>query len=324
MATRTVGTSGFRLTVDIPDRLIRPLRRMRRRPALNAGRGEPEVSAGIRFGPTPKVSVIERDADRGLAFIRDRIERRKASIATDSDRHQKDVDGHPWYHTIDLGDGVVTPGYFDHRALVDRYGIPEDLSGRRVLDVGTADGFWAFEFERRGGDVTAVDIDSTAEVDLPPGLRALAADSGLVDPLGTGFALAHDRLGSRVRRSSGSVYTLDPGSLGTFDLVHAGDLLLHLRDPLLALARLRSVTRGEALLCDVFDPALSSSGMGTNQAVRYLGGWATAGWWLPALGTLVQMVSDAGFASVEVVTTYTLPARGSRTGPWRAVLRARP
>lgn len=231
---------------------------------------------------------------------------------------------HPWYHTIDLGNGVVTPGYFDHRSLASRYGIPEDLTGKRVLDVGTADGFWAFEFERRGGDVTAVDIDSTDDVDLPPGLRTLAAESGLVDPIGSGFALAHTALGSRVRRVSGSVYDLDNTSLGLYDLVHAGDLLLHLRDPVRALHRIRSVTRGEALLCDVFDPNLGSSPVSENQLVRYLGGWATAGWWMPALGTLVQMVSDAGFSSVDVVTTYTLPARGARTGPWRAVLRARP
>ena len=23
-----------------------------------------------------------------------------------------------WYHTVDLGDGIVTPGQYDHRALV--------------------------------------------------------------------------------------------------------------------------------------------------------------------------------------------------------------
>ena len=49
----------------------------------------------------------------------------------------------PWYHTLDLGEGVLTQGMFDLRPYVDRYGLPE-VSGKRVLDVGTFDGFWAF------------------------------------------------------------------------------------------------------------------------------------------------------------------------------------
>jgi hypothetical protein len=51
---------------------------------------------------------------------------------------------YPWYHTLDLGGGVVARGMFDHRGFEDRYGLPRDLSGRRCLDVGTMDGFWAF------------------------------------------------------------------------------------------------------------------------------------------------------------------------------------
>jgi hypothetical protein len=45
---------------------------------------------------------------------------------------------------------------------------------------------------------------------------------------------------------------------------------------------------------------------------------------MPALGTLVQMVIDAGFSDVEVETVYSLVPRGMAQGPWRAVLRARP
>src|SRR5262245_18806240 len=50
-----------------------------------------------------------------------------------------------WYHTIDLGNGVVTPGFLDHRAQVQLYGLPESLKGMRCLDAATCDGFWAFE-----------------------------------------------------------------------------------------------------------------------------------------------------------------------------------
>ena len=49
---------------------------------------------------------------------------------------------------------------------------------------------------------------------------------------------------------------------------------------------------------------------------------ASAGWQIPSLVTLVQMVADAGFSEVELLTTYRLTARGESDGPWRAVVRA--
>ena len=137
--------------------------------------------------------------------------------------------------------------------------------------------------------------------------------------MGERFLRARHRLGSRIRALTGSVYELDSDEIGTFDLVHAGDLLVHLRDPLLALQRLRAVTAGQAVLSDCYDPEL-----GDRDVVRYLGGWEGAAWWLPSLPALVQMVADAGFSDVELVTTYNLAPTGHTSGPWRGVVRARP
>jgi len=72
-----------------------------------------------------------------------------------------------WYHTIELPGGVVTPGAFDHRPLVPHYGIPETLTGKRCLDAACSNGFWAFNFERRGGTVVALDIQSITHWDFP-------------------------------------------------------------------------------------------------------------------------------------------------------------
>ena len=78
-----------------------------------------------------------------------------------------------WYHTIELAPGVVTPGTFDLRDQVDRYGLPERLDGMRALDIGTQNGFWAFEMERRGAaEVVALDLDDERELDWPPRRRA--------------------------------------------------------------------------------------------------------------------------------------------------------
>jgi len=282
-----------------------------------------EVTRGLRVAATaPRVAVEALDPRVSVQFIEDRRHRRRApAIVGDDDGTA--VARQPWYHSIVLPDGTVTPGAFDHRRLVPFYGIPDDLSGSRVLDVATADGFWAFEFERRGGTVTALDVDSTDQIDLPVPARHHAIDRGVTDALGDGFALAHRLLGSKVTRVTGSVYHLDPDRLGTFDLVHSGDVLVHLRDPNLALQRIRSMTGGFALLSDVFDPLLDD-GPGGAGLIRYLGGRNTAGWWLPSLSTLVQMVSDAGFTRVDVVNVYSLALRSDTVGPWRAVLRAEP
>jgi len=171
--------------------------------------------------------------------------------------------------------------------------------------------------------VTALDIESTTDVDLPGPVRAWAEAHGLADPITDGFALAKRALKSEVEHLHGTIYDLDPDRLGTFDLVHAGDVLLHLRDPLGALEQIRRVTKGQALLSDVFDPTLRCAPGEEGLPARYFGG-GNAAWWRPALGTLVQMVADAGFSKVDVLTTYNLAARGEGAGPWRAVLRAAP
>lgn len=318
-----------RLTIEVPDRVSRALRRaVRRRPAPQAAAGPVGPAERLVVRPVPPVPFRRRDPDEGLAFVRLRRQwradhHREApadEVPDGAESLARQVAGHSWYHTIELPYGVVTDGAYDHRPLVPSYGIPADLRGQRVLDVASADGFWAFEFERRGAEVTSLEIPSTAEVDLPGPMRARAAELGLAEPITEGFALARRVLKSGVAPVVGTIYDLDPDRLGRFDLVHAGDVLVHLRDPLAALEQIRRVTRGHALLSDVYDPALPSE---AGEAVRYLGG-GNAAWWRPALGTLVQMVADAGFSDVEVVTTYSLSARGEDTTHWRAVLRATP
>ena len=64
-----------------------------------------------------------------------------------------------WYHTIDMPDGTATPGFYDTRGSPSFIPWPKKLAGGRCLDVGTFDGFWAFELERRGAaEVIALDL----------------------------------------------------------------------------------------------------------------------------------------------------------------------
>src|SRR5690242_14659327 len=102
-----------------------------------------------------------------------------------------------WYHTLELRPGVWTDGWFDMRPYVKHYGLPDDMSGMRVLDVGTWDGFWAFEMESRGADVVALDLDDEVDLDWPPRLRP---DTYPDEPRGAGFAIAKEMRGSSVER----------------------------------------------------------------------------------------------------------------------------
>lgn len=221
-----------------------------------------------------------------------------------------------WYHTIELPGGIVTPGLFDHRPLLPFYGIPDDLQGRRVLDIGTWDGFWAFEFERRGAQVTAMDLEGLSDVDLPLAYRQALEDSGLRQYYGNGFELARNALDSNVKRVQLSVYDLEPARTGTFDVVHMGDVLLHLECPTRALRRIHSVTERTALIANPFDPGLE----GTE--ARYQGGWWDIVWWNMSLDALGQMILDAGFSAVTVRAVYEGRTSQDEKRYWWAVLQA--
>src|SRR5271165_4621593 len=57
--------------------------------------------------------------------------------------------------------GLFTPGQgheTEPKLCLDELGIPRDLAGLRALDIGAWDGPYTFELERRGAQVTALDI----------------------------------------------------------------------------------------------------------------------------------------------------------------------
>jgi tRNA (mo5U34)-methyltransferase len=150
-----------------------------------------------------------------------------------------------WYHQIELGPGITTPGTHNSRLgldYLDGLGLPADCSGKRVLDIGCMDGFFAFELERRGADVVGLDYAS---------------------PDFTGFSIAARVLGSGVEHRTANVYDLTPDTFGTFDIVLFLGVLYHLRNPMLAFDRIREViTDGGLLFVETqlpTDPAVNDS-----------------------------------------------------------------
>ena len=309
---------GFRVEIEIPNRAAASLRGKKARSNENA--------STLEFGPLPTIDLHrpEEAVERYMDSLRTTLEWYPdvwSGSPEDGEDLAAKVGRLNWYHTLELPGGVVTPGYYDHRPLVPYYGIPDDLRGKRVLDVGSWDGFWTFEFERRGADVTAVDLDVLTKVDFPPQIRSAVVEAKLEQRFGGGFELARQALGSKVERIVGNVYDLDPAEIGTFDLVHFSDVSQHLQRPLDAYRRIRAVTAGSAMIVDAFDPELDDS----KNLVEYRGGWVDVTWWIPSLNTLAQLVLDAGFSDVRVQRVYRIdPVGAPGTGRWRAILLARP
>ncbi len=140
----------------------------------------------------------------------------------------EDLEAKGWYHSIELPDGRVLQGTQSLARLRERaelYGIPSDLRGKRVLDIGAWDGWFTFEMERRGASVVAVDC---VEIE--------------------NFRYAHRQLGSRAEYLELDVYDLTPERVGRFDIVLCLGVVYHLKHPLLAIERVCDLTADMAIV----------------------------------------------------------------------------
>lgn len=211
-----------------------------------------------------------------------------------------------WYHTLELPNGTVTPGWFDLREPVPRLPWP-DVRGKRCLDVGTYDGFYAFELERRGAaEVIATDIPDHEEWDWPAAARVRGGEqlALLAGAKGEGFEVARQALGSTARKLELNVYDLDPEELGTFDVVVCGSLMLHLRNPVRALEAIRSVCSGCFLSVETVSRRLSV----IRRPIADMGFDAElCQWWVPNAAGHKRMVEIAGFEVAASVGPFTIP-----------------
>ncbi len=220
-----------------------------------------------------------------------------------------------WYHTLELAPGVVTPGWLDHRPVTPRIPLPPSLAGRRCLDVGTFNGYWAFELERRGArEVVAIDVLDPRRWDWPVDSDE-AAKTIIANRMagGAGFEIARRALGSRVQRLDRSVYDLDQRELGDFDLVYVGSLLVHLRDPVRALERVRAVCRETLVVVDGIDLPLTLRSPRTPAA--RLDGRGRPWWWWPNATGLARLVQAAGFEVLDGPRLLFVPPGGGWKPP---------
>lgn len=191
-----------------------------------------------------------------------------------------------WWHTIDLGHGVVTPGRDETPARLPLLQLPQSLAGLTVLDIGAWDGFYSFACERRGA------------------ARVVAADQFAWQKLGTGrrgFDCARRALDSSVEPLELDVLDLSPEAAGgRYDLVLFLGVLYHVRDPLLALEHVASVTSSSLVLETHVDCLTTRRPAAAFYPADELYGDAT-NWWGPNLPALVGMLHAVGFERCDVV-----------------------
>jgi tRNA (mo5U34)-methyltransferase len=191
-----------------------------------------------------------------------------------------------WFHTFNFGNGVVTPGYDNSYKRIRTLHMPEDLSGSTVLDIGSWDGFFAFEAERRGAS------------------RVLATDSFCWSGAGwgtkDGFNLARNILNSKVEDMEIDVMELSPEKVGTFDLVMCLGVLYHMRNPLLALERIFSVTKRQLILDTHVDCVMTNRPMIAFYPGNELNNDPT-NWCGPNRAAVEAMLKTVGFSRVEMV-----------------------
>jgi tRNA (mo5U34)-methyltransferase len=226
-----------------------------------------------------------------------------------------------WWHSIDLGDGVVTQGHKSPELLENEWANARlgDLSGKSVLDLGAWDGWFSFAAERYGASrVVALD-HYVWKLELTehgvPGDQPLA--SGDAVPGRVGFDVAHRALNSRVEPVVADLETADLTGLGEFDVVLFLGVLYHMQNPVSVLRKLRALTRGLLVLeteavvirgyehtamCE-FYPGIELNNDVTN-------------WWAPNARAVEGMCRAAGFADVTTINGPPPIPEGS--SGWRA------
>lgn len=179
-------------------------------------------------------------------------------------RHIAGPESCHFYHTVDLPGFGLQRGDWDYRETAWEYLGHVDVAGKEVLELGPANGFFTRTLEAAGAQVIAYDLSASEPWDAVPygGVfddPRIEAQQKLLALLNNGWWLAHRLHGSRARLYHGTVYDL-PGDVPPVDIAVVGAVLLHLRDPFLALQRVCALARETIVVTELFPFAARPQG----------------------------------------------------------------
>nr|WP_293840555.1 hypothetical protein [uncultured Arsenicibacter sp.] len=172
-------------------------------------------------------------------------------------RYVADLSGCVFYHTIDLPGFGTVEGEWDLRRTAADYLGHVPLAGKRVLEIGSANGFLTWYMESQGAQVTCYDLSPEFDWDVVPfaciDTDGLASDrKDHIRKLNSAFWLTHRLLSLKARLIHGTVNRM-PAVMGAVDMTTFGSILLHTRDPLLAIQQAARVTREKIIITEVLD-----------------------------------------------------------------------
>jgi tRNA (mo5U34)-methyltransferase len=245
-------------------------------PLLRRGLGEldyssAEIDEALARGSLPDARVIPDDPDFPPRPVQGLLEK---------------VESLNWFHSINLGDGIVTSGVktrYEISREADAIFTKVSVRGRSVVDIGAWNGGFTVEAKRRGaGRMLAIDTDLWAS----PDTRGKES-----------FDLVMLRLGIEVDTKPLDIQAASAEAIGHWQVVLFLGVFYHLFDPIAALRCLSEIT-DEVLVLDthlelqdltkpamVFFPGSELNGDPTN-------------WWAPNRSAVEALLKTVGFPKV--------------------------
>lgn len=215
-----------------------------------------------------------------------------------------------FYHTMDVPGYGVRPGQWDLRNTIDDYLGRTNFKDKRVLDVGTADGFIGFHVEKCGAESIGYDLSDRDAWDTVPFAQydyqqSVVASKSLIKKINNAFWLSHQAFSSKAKMVYGTVYNI-PREIGAVDISIFGSILLHVRDPFAALQSALAITTdtvivAELLRGDWLSYVLRRLGLPHMQFLPdYNKIEPRDTWWYLSPAAIIRMVGALGFEDTRV------------------------
>lgn len=236
-----------------------------------------------------------------------------------------------FYHTMDIPGHGYIQGHWDLRPNIDKYLGKTNFKGKRVLEVGTANGYLCFHMEKQGADVVAFDLSEKHVADVVPFARfnykqGEKDHQQMMRQLNNGYWFCHKAVQSQAKVVYGTTYAI-PEEIGQVDISTFCAILLHLRDPFLAMQNAARLTR-ETLI--VTEPLWKWSRLLTFFSLsKVYSGFAIfvpqakqiepkTTWWHLSPSVIKQFMAVLGFEETKV--TYHTQLQGNKKIPFFTVI----
>ncbi len=222
-----------------------------------------------------------------------------------------------WYHSVEVADGIVTPGDYDYRNSLAGFCFPENMTGMTVLDVGSATGFFAFEFAKRGANVVSVELPSLSEWDMVHGEnekivtslmhfhQAATPQEAFYCHLDGPFKFCQAQKNASIRRIYSSIYNIGSQLGGeTFDLVFLGDILVHLFSPFAALNAVVPLCKSKLIISSDLFGSKSDAPLMEFVGTRARG-LDSRSWWRFNRQCMEEVLLRVGFNNVKLAGEFS-------------------